>query len=406
MDQVAVEAPDFNSRVITQGAKLSSGRKRSMMHKIVMIAVGMTISPFVGSYMDQVSDKPASPDKIAMPMATELRLPSLYAADQLIVRLHGLEAAAIAAPGAAIDANGLIGRNRKYGKMVSPRLQLGAGAALRVGIHADLDMAVNGFRAIEAAAEAIAADGEVVSVKPPDAPADAELSVADKASGGAFFLADACPAMIALRSSPDADAIAGAARQAKVVAALDRGVRWLMNHSKDLEAVDRPAPNRLLYNALAYHSCGVLAANAEAQKLATRFVGLALSYGRGDGVFVEKSGSDTTYQAVSVRLALDLLLSGYAGSDVQQLKMAWLAGAAWLGNRIAPDGRIDSTGNSRTCKGGESFLGAEKKVWPPGVYGALIYPAELVPSPELKSAAARLSAWARANPKADPCFSE
>jgi hypothetical protein len=289
--------------------------------------------------------------------------------------------------------------------MVSPRLQLGAGAALRIGIHADQVTAANGFRAIEVATQAIAPNGEVVSIKPPDAPVGAQLSIADKASGAAFFLADACPALIALRSHPDADAIVDAARQAKVIAAIDRGLRWLMPQAIELERVDRAAPNRLLYDALAYHGCGVLTRNGDAQNLARRFVARALSQTRSDGVFVEKGGSDTTYQAVSVRLALDLLMTGYQAEDSRHLNIAWQKGTIWLGNRIMADGHIDSTGNTRTCRGGESFLGTEKKVWPPGVYGALIYAAELMPNDGLKSAAARLSAWARGNPRADPCFS-
>jgi hypothetical protein len=340
-----------------------------------------------------------------MTSVDDVRLPTLAEADEMIVRRHSVEASAIAAPGAAIDAHGLIGWNRQYGKMVSPRLQLGAGAALRVGIHAERGMAVNGFRAIEVATQAIAPDGEVVSIKPPDAPIGAKLSKADKASGAAFFLADACPALIALRSSSDARAIADTARQAEVAAAINRGLRWLMQQAADLERVDRAAPNRLLYDALAYHACGVLTGNKDAQKLSERFVARALSQWRSDGIFVEKGGSDTTYQAVSLRLALDLLLTGYQAADGQRLSIAWQSGAVWLGNRIMVDGRIDSTDNTRTCKGGESFMGAEKKVWPPGVYGALIYAAELMPSDDMKSAAARLSAWARANPRADPCFS-
>jgi hypothetical protein len=98
------------------------------------------------------------------------------------------------------------------------------------------------------------------------------------------------------------------------------------------------------------------------------------------------------------------LLTGYAGRDTTQSNFPWQSGAIWLGNRIMADGRLDSTGNTRTCAGGESLLGTEKKVWPPGVDGALIYAAELRSNSDMKAAAARLSTWARANPRADPCF--
>jgi hypothetical protein len=351
-------------------------------------------------------------DKGLVPPAPEVRtenmtpvaLPSLYDADEIIATRHRSEAMAVAVPGAAIDGKGLIGRNRDYGRMISPRLQLGAGAALRIGLHTDPQMAADGFRAVEVGTEAIAPDGEVVSIKPPDAPAGAQLSAGDRASGAAFFMADACPAMLALQADPKAGDIADAARQEAVVAALDRGLTWLMTHADDLQAADGAAPNRLLYDALAYHGCGVLAGNAEARRLAARFVSLALAEARQDGVFVEDGGADTTYQAVSVRLALDLLLTGYDGPDAARLNTAWQSGAQWLGTRIMADGRIDSTGNTRTCQGGERFLGREKKVWPPGIYGALIYAAELIPDAGLADAASRLATWARANPRVDPCF--
>jgi hypothetical protein len=374
------------------------------MLKLAVIATGMSAAMSLWACNDRVSGKPPRADQIPMKVIRDVRLPSLAEADARIVALHRAETSAIARPGAAIDANGLIGRNRQYGKMVSPRLQLGAGAAVRVGIHADRGMAANGFRAIEVAMQAITLDGEIMSIEPPDAPLGARLSPADKASGAAFFLADACPALIALQSHPEGQKVAEPARQANAAAAIGRGLGWLMQQASELERVDRAAPNRLLYDALAYHSCGVLTGNTGAQNLSRRFVARALNQTRRDGVFVEKGGSDTTYQAVSVRLALDLLLTGYRAQDAAQLNTAWQSGAIWLGNRIMPDGRIDSTGNTRTCRGGESFMGAEKKVWPPGVYGALIYAAELVPNEDMKAAAARLSAWARANPRTDPCF--
>lgn len=340
---------------------------------------------------------------VASGPVTAIPLPTVQEADGLVAVRHPLEARAIAASGGAINANGLIGRNRQYGRLVSPRFQLGAGAALRLGLHLDPTLANNGFRAIEVGTSAIASDGAVQSDVPPDAPAGTTLDRSDLASGAAFFMADACPALLALQAHPNADTIAEPRRRETVIAVLGRGLNWLIALADDLERVDRAAPNRLLYDALAYHSCGVLTGNNAAQTHARRFVALALSQTRTDGVFIEKGGSDTSYQAVSVRLAADLLLTGYAATDSQTLNNRWQAGAIWLGNRILADGRIDSSANTRTCHGGESFLGVEKTVSAPGVYGAMIYMAELASNDGLKSAAARLSAWAQANPNSDGC---
>lgn len=358
----------------------------------------------IGACEDGRSQNPAGAVPIAQTPLASLSLPTVHEGDNIIAKRHPREASAMAESGGAIDANGLIGRNRQYGRMVSPRLQLGAGAAVRTGLHIDGNLAARGFRAIEAGTLAIAANGAVHSDTPPDAPAGTILSRSDLASGAAFFMADVCPAMLALKDDPNADAVASSARRDAVTSALGRGLVWLMAHADDLVRVDRAAPNRLLYDALAYSSCGALTGNAAAQKLSARFVALALSQTGDDGVFVEKGGADTSYQAVSVRLAADLLMTGYVGEDANHLARAWYAGAIWLGNRILDDGRIDSRGNTRTCAGGEAFLGTPKKVSPTGVYGALIYAGELAPNAALKRAAARLSDWAQANPHKDPCF--
>lgn len=265
-------------------------------------------------------------------------------------------------------------------------------------------MAQNGFRGIEAATAAIGDDGEVVSVKPPDAPANAILSAGDKASGAAFFLADACTGLLALRAADNAPQIASGERREAAELALGKAGRWLATQADFLQQVDKSAPNRLLYDALAFQSCGQLAGDEKVKAVAARFVELALAQTRDDGVFVEKMGSDTNYQAVSVRLSLDILLTGYSGGDREALSQAWQKGAHWLGGRIMADGRIDSTGNTRTCGGGESFLGTRKGISPPDIYATLAYAGELIPDADMLAAAERLSAWAKARPRANPCF--
>lgn len=354
---------------------------------------------------DGRSQLPSDVVTISQTTLINVALPTIYEGDRIVSVRHPREAAAMAAVGGAIDANGLIGRNRRYGRLISPRFQVGAGAALRTGLHLDEGLAARGFRAIEAGMQAVGADGTVHSLPPPDAPAGAILSRSDLASGAAFFMADACPALLALENHADADAVAAPSRRIAAIDAIKRALGWLIAHANHLERADRAAPNRLLHDALAFSSCGALSKNPAAQKLAARFAELALSQTRSDGVFVEKGGSDTSYQAVSVRLAADLLMTGYTAADAGDLKRAWYAGAIWLGNRILADGRIDSRGNTRTCDGGEAFLGTPKKVSPAGVYGALVYAGELASNNELNIAAARLAVRAQVNPREDPCLS-
>jgi biotin operon repressor len=353
-----------------------------------------------GSTEGQPTENAADADR-----AASITLPSLFEADRTLFAAHPRELEVIARPGANVDAAGLLNENRRFGRMYSPRFQLGGGAALRVGIHQDNPaMARAGFRAIAAGSRAIAADGEVVSFLPPNAPVGAELRPGDRASGAAFYLSDACTGLLVLEASPRADEVASAAQRAAVLAAMGRAISWLARNSDPLLAVDRAAPNRLLYDALAFQSCGALVGDAHGMAQSRTFVAAALAQLRDDGVFVEQGGHDTSYQAVSVRLALDVLLSGYTGEDAAALQGAWLNGARWLSGRIMADGRIDSSGNTRTCGGGESFLGRRKRVSPPSVYAALIYAAELSSDGDLRGAAGRLSAWAQANPRTNPCY--
>ena len=60
------------------------------------------------------------------------------------------------------DSSGLVGRNREWGGMYSPRFQLGAGTTLRYTLSMNnTEDAKRAFRAIQVGAEAIEADGTV-----------------------------------------------------------------------------------------------------------------------------------------------------------------------------------------------------------------------------------------------------
>ena len=94
--------------------------------------------------------------------------------------------AAMSASHLPVDGSGLIGRNRQWGALYSPRFQYGAGHALRMTIAADRpDESARAFRAIEAGATHIQSDGYVHSTLP--AHMSGKPSRADITSGAAFF---------------------------------------------------------------------------------------------------------------------------------------------------------------------------------------------------------------------------
>jgi hypothetical protein len=327
--------------------------------------------------------------------------PDQHEADQRLTMRFPAEMAALGEGGANIDAEGLLNENRMWGGLYSPRFQMDSGTALRMGVVLEnADMARAGFFAIDAASSAIGPDGEVVSRLPVDRFPGAKVSRADQASGAAFFLADACSGMLAAGSHLPDD-ITEEDWQ-RVVSALGRATAWLDTQHSLLERVDANAPNRLFFDALAFQACGQLTGQPTSR--ASRFVALALAKARADGVFEEGGGSDTTYQAVSVRVSLAVLLAGYEGADTEALWQANIAGAHWLAERVRADGSVDSSQNTRTCAGGETFMGREKKLSLKTVFQALAYSGALAEDDQLIESATRVSAWASSNPRSDSCL--
>lgn len=313
---------------------------------------------------------------------------------------------ALAASHLPADGSGLIGRNRTWGALYSPRFQLGAGFALRMTLAADRpNEAARAFRAVEVAAKVIRPDGFVPSSIPPEV--GGPLSAADIASGAAFFLGDACLGLLALEATERPSAIASDDRRANVRDSFVRAIGWLLPQEDVLMAADRAAPNRLLFDARSFQACGALSFNSEvrsaAKRAAASFVEAALRLHADDGHFVEGGGYDTSYQGVALRVGEDVLLAGYPDPN-DRLRSALTSAAEWLAVRVGPDGRIDSSGNTRTCGGGETWFGTPKQVAVPDVFAGLLYAGVRTGQNALVDAARRIAAWVRANPEADPCF--
>jgi hypothetical protein len=322
-------------------------------------------------------------------------------ADTFVAQRFANELSELGKAGANIDAKGLLNENRQWGALYSPRFQMEAGTALRIGLaQNNRKMSAAGFRAILASMSAIAPDGAVVSRLPKELFPNIVPSTEDQASGAAFFLASACPAILAAKGHDVG--FATAQEFEDVSQALARAIIWLETQDDVLVDADRRAPNRLLFDALAFQSCNEVAGRKTSK--AEKFVRLALKQYRDDGVFVEGGGSDTTYQAVSVRLSLEILLAGYAQDNAENLWIAHLQGARWLAQRVGTDGSVDSSQNTRTCGGGEAFMGKKKRLSVKTVFQALAYAGIIAADSGLTDAAMRVSNWSRANPRTDPCL--
>ena len=298
------------------------------------------------------------------------------------------------------DESGLLGRNREWGALYSPRFQLGAGKGLRIALVAeDLGRAKKAYLGIKKGTEAIEDDGYIRSRLPAEIAQGNLLSDGDIASAAAFYLGDACLGIIAMET--EADKITTQKSLKMTTAALNRGIIWLLSQQDVLMKYDRLAPNRLLFDSLAFQACGVLAHDESLIKVASTFAQKAIKLLSPDGAFLEGGGWDTSYQAVSINVGKDILL---AGLQSPELESSLYKASVWLENRIDDGGRVNSSGNTRTCDGGESFLGVAKKIALDDVFMSLAFLGTMTRDQTLSDAAKRIFLWYTKNPGSDPCF--
>jgi hypothetical protein len=261
--------------------------------------------------------------------------------------------------GARPDANGLSSYNQKGFK--SPEFQRGAMQYMIRAILRNDDRCVEeGWKAIDATFQHQEANG---SFSRPGAPHGGPSALA-------FWLADLNQAILVLQESPFA------AKYKTRIDALTPKIRaavlWLAQpqYLDRLKREDLETPNRLLFDALAFGLSGILLDDNRLKEIGRSFVDLAIGQFRScDGVFLEKGGPDSSYQAVA---ALKLQVWAVYFPDPQLDAMITLA-VCWEIGRVGPDGQIDVTGNTRTGLGQEQWMGHNKDVNPSEITHCLLY---------------------------------
>jgi hypothetical protein len=278
--------------------------------------------------------------------------------------------------GARPDADGMVGYNKDGFK--SPEFQGGAmHYMVRAVVRRDQRCIDEGWRAIDATFLHQTDNGGFSREGAP--------------SGGpsalAFWLADLNQAVLVLRESElgpkDKERIE------QLVPKILKAARWLAlpRYRERLERDDAEAPNRLLFDALAYGLSGVVTGDDELKQLGRKFVDLAMKqYRKSDGVFLEKGGHDSSYQAVA---ALNLQVWTLYFPD-KKLDEAIDKAVHWERHRVGADGRIDVTGNTRTGPGQEHWMGREKGVNESEVTLCLLYDFARTGNQDSLSAAQRI----------------
>ena len=141
---------------------------------------------------------------------------------------------------------------------------------------------------------------------------------------------------------------------------------YLKRSKRLLLDVDQKAPNRLLFNAIAFYSLGSYVGDKEAQEIGLDFARLALSQVDSlEGYFIEGGGWDSSYNGVATMLSFELFTLLAQNNQLEELPSLGqiIARAAyWQSTRVLNSGEISTEGNTRVYPGGEEFLGNEKGV--------------------------------------------
>jgi hypothetical protein len=178
-------------------------------------------------------------------------------------------------------------------------------------------------------------------------------------SAAAFWLAELDQAVLVLRESEFGPKYKE--RIDRLIPKIRKAAKWLARprFQERLKREDADAPNRLLFDALAFGLSGVLAEDDELKQLGREYVNLAMKhYRESDGVFLEKGGHDSSYQAVAT-LKLQVWTLYFADT---KLDAAVDRAVRWELSRIGADGSVDITDNTRTGEGQERWMGHDKRV--------------------------------------------
>ncbi len=250
--------------------------------------------------------------------------------------------------GARPDEHGMVGYNRDGFK--SPEFQRGAmHYMIRAIVRKDTRCIDEGWLAIDAAFRYQTENGGFSRKGTPHG----------GPSAVAFWLADLSQALLILRESE-----LGPKYQTRIeqlMPKIGQAAQWLAQprYQERLKREDVETPNRLLFDALAYGLSGILLNDAELKRIGQGFVESAMArYRSCDGVFLEKGGADSSYQAVA---ALKLQIWAIHFPD-KKLDNPINCAVKWERSRVKDDGEVEVAGNTRTGLGQEQWMGHDKGV--------------------------------------------
>ncbi len=213
-------------------------------------------------------------------------------------------------------------------------------------------------------------------------------STGDLESGTAFFASSLGLSLLSLQnsnwflSSEETQAIKQEIETFKP--AIEKTLNYLIVNKEILAGYDAKAPNRLLFDALAFYSLGKYLEREDAQNIAFEFIESSLILtDSAEGYFIEGGGWDSSYNGVAIKLAMEIFCLINQSDQKSRLGAAIVAATAWQISRINESGEVSSEGNTRVFEGGETFLGEEKGIDYAKTVKALYYFGNLAGSSEI-----------------------
>ena len=274
------------------------------------------------------------------------------------------------------DENGMVGHNRDG--FHSPELQRGAMQLMLRSIAAENRKGLEaGWKAIDAT---FAHQTELGHFARDGGPVGGPSAVA-------FWLCELDQAVLVLRESRFAAEYKD--RIDRLLPKIHKAARWLAQekYRERLKSEDAETPNRLLFDGLAYGLSGLLADDKELRSIGREFVDLAMrKYRESDGIFLEKGGHDSSYQAVAA-LKLQVWITYFPD---KKLEAAAEKAVEWELGRVKPNGEVDVAENTRTGLNQEKWQGNYKDVNLSEVTFCLLYDYARTGNQEALSAAKRI----------------
>jgi len=284
--------------------------------------------------------------------ATDAALASEY---QLLRRLPTAALSGLITNTDLPDARGFIGFNRQNGQWFEAGMQRG-GCWMLIGavIAGDEKRADAAWTSIEATFARQVDDGGFLSNSKPEATHPPTLP--ERVETAFFYLQELAHAILVVQASP----MEGHFHQR--ITALEpkmrRACAFIQAGYDGIITKAGHTANRMFIAAKAFGLCGVVLKDEQLQASSRKLVAVAMARRDSEGVFIEKNGRDTSYNAVSLLMAQVLTL--YLPDP--ELDAALARAMAWERARIRPTGEVEVNGNTRTGVGKEIFLGHAKEV--------------------------------------------